>query len=65
MASVRFFQCLPHRFVRNAVDNVEFYELVGQQAQCPAATPVRCWAAREGDQVCLLYAVEPTWMQLA
>jgi hypothetical protein len=26
-------QCLPHCFVRNAIDDLEFYELVGQQVQ--------------------------------
>ena len=53
-----FFEHLAHRLQGDAIGKLQLHRLVGQQLECPVRVPFRRGAARNGDQVRFLLAVQ-------
>jgi hypothetical protein len=49
---------LPHRFVADGLDDLEFHEFVGQQAQTPAGIALRRGFTTQGHQLSLLTGIK-------
>src|ERR1700675_2026068 len=57
-ACVRFFSCLSYRLSTAVVHDVQLDQLVGEQLQGPARTPLRWAAARDGDEAGFLRTIQ-------
>jgi len=54
-----FFERLPHGLRTDAIGVPQFHQFAGQQTKGPTTPPGRWLAARQCDQVSLLFAIQP------